>query len=153
MLSWCYHRTVSPMKYDIFRTGRSSASSGKSFFQIPARKKRYKLSFNDLSICRFATNQIISISSQLAAGSPNAQFGKTQFFWDTLYYVPIKALWGQNEGWYFITLTEGPTHFRKYLIAGIIQRHSRILETFSLMLIKAFEMGWRLALLLAHGSL
>ena len=38
-----------------------------------------KLSFTELSICRFATN-IISISAQLAAGSPNAQFGKTQFF-------------------------------------------------------------------------
>ena len=36
------------------------------------------LSFTNMSICRFATN-IISISSQLAAGSPNAQFGKTQF--------------------------------------------------------------------------
>ena len=46
-----------------------------------------KLSFTELSICRFATN-IIGISS-LAAGSPNAQFGKTQFFWDTLYYVLI----------------------------------------------------------------
>ena len=43
-----------------------------------------KLSFTELSICRFATNNI-SISSQLAAGSPNAQFGKTQFFWDTPY--------------------------------------------------------------------
>ena len=38
-----------------------------------------KLSFTDLSIFRFAKN-IISISSELAAGSPNAQFGKTQFF-------------------------------------------------------------------------
>ena len=38
-----------------------------------------KLSFTELSICRFATN-IISISSQLAAISPNIQFGKTQFF-------------------------------------------------------------------------
>ena len=67
-----YHSTVSPKKYDIFRTGRSSASSGKSFFQIPARKKRY--------------------------------------------YVPLKALLGQNEGKYNILgiLTEGCTHFRKY---------------------------------------
>ena len=32
----------------------------------------------------FSTN-IIGISSQLAAGFPNAQFGKTQFFWDTLF--------------------------------------------------------------------
>ena len=38
-----------------------------------------KLSFTELSICRFATN-ILSISSKLAAGSPNAQLGKTQFF-------------------------------------------------------------------------
>ena len=44
-----------------------------------------KLSFTDLSICRFATN-IISISSQLAAGSPNAQVGITQFF-ETLYIL------------------------------------------------------------------
>ena len=42
-----------------------------------------KLSFIELSICRFAIN-IISISSQLAAGSPNAQFGKTHFFLDNL---------------------------------------------------------------------
>ena len=32
-----------------------------------------------MSICRFVTN-IISISFQLAKGSPNAQFSKTQFF-------------------------------------------------------------------------
>ena len=38
-----------------------------------------KLSFTELSIRRFAMN-IISISSQLAAGSPNAQFDKTHFF-------------------------------------------------------------------------
>ena len=38
-----------------------------------------KLSFTELSISRFVTN-IISISSQLEAGSPKAQFGKTQFF-------------------------------------------------------------------------
>ena len=38
-----------------------------------------KLSFTEFSICRFAMN-IISISSQLPAGSPDAQFGKTQFF-------------------------------------------------------------------------
>ena len=83
------------MKYDIFRTGRSFASSGKSFFPIPARKKRY--------------------------------------------YVPLKALWGQNEGKDNILgiLTEGRTHFQKYLIAGIIKKHSKILETFSLMLIKS----------------
>ena len=37
------------------------------------------MSFTESSIFRFAKN-IISISSQLAAGSPNAQFGKTQFF-------------------------------------------------------------------------
>ena len=37
-----------------------------------------KKSFTGLSICRFATN-IRSNSSQLAAGSPNAQFGKSQF--------------------------------------------------------------------------
>ena len=37
-----------------------------------------KLSFTELSICRFATN-IISISSQLKAGYANARFGKTQF--------------------------------------------------------------------------
>ena len=73
-----YHSTVSPKKYDIFRTGRSFASSGKSFFPIPARKKRY--------------------------------------------YVPLKALLGQNEGKYNILgiLTEGCTHFRKYWITGII---------------------------------
>ena len=87
------------MKYDIFRTGRSFASSGKSFFPIPARKKRY--------------------------------------------YVSLKALWGQNEGKDNILgiQTEGRTHFRKYLIAGIIQKHSRILETFSLMLIKSLWDG------------
>ena len=39
-----------------------------------------KMSFTELSIFRFAKN-IISISSQLAALYPNAQFGKTQFFW------------------------------------------------------------------------
>ena len=38
-----------------------------------------KTSFTESSIWRFATNTI-SISSQLAEGSPNAQFGKTQFF-------------------------------------------------------------------------
>ena len=38
-----------------------------------------KLSFTELSIRRFAMN-IISISSQLAAGSPNAQFDKIPFF-------------------------------------------------------------------------
>ena len=37
----------------------------------------------------FFTN-IISISSQLAPGSPNAQFGKTHFFWDTLYIVTAR---------------------------------------------------------------
>ena len=42
-----------------------------------------KLSFTELIICRFATN-IISISSQLEAGSANARFGKTQFFLDSL---------------------------------------------------------------------
>ena len=35
-----------------------------------------KLSFYELNFCRFATN-IRSISSQLAAGFPSAQFGKT----------------------------------------------------------------------------
>ena len=35
-----------------------------------------KLSFTELSISTFVTN-IISISSQLEAGSPKAQFGKT----------------------------------------------------------------------------
>ena len=38
-----------------------------------------KLSFTELSISRFVTH-IMSISSQLEAGSPKAQFGKTQFF-------------------------------------------------------------------------
>ena len=47
------------------------------------RVSQNKLSFTELSICRFATN-IISISYQLAAGFPNAQFDKTQFFCDTL---------------------------------------------------------------------
>ena len=32
--------------------------------------------------CRFAIN-IISISSQLAAGSPNTEFDKAQFFFET----------------------------------------------------------------------
>ena len=41
MLKLMLPSTVSPTKYDIFRTGRSFASSGKSFFPIPARKKRY----------------------------------------------------------------------------------------------------------------
>ena len=41
-----------------------------------------KLSFTELIICRFAIN-IISISSQLAAGSPNTEFDKTQFFFET----------------------------------------------------------------------
>ena len=45
-----------------------------------------KLSFSKSSISRFVTN-IISISSHLEAGSPKAQFGKTQFFWDTLYHI------------------------------------------------------------------
>ena len=48
-----------------------------TYIQIQGVSK--KPSFTKLSICRFATN-IISISSQLAAGFPNAQFGKTQFF-------------------------------------------------------------------------
>ena len=51
------------------------------FFLIKSifyRVSQKKLSFTELSISGFATN-IISISSQLAAGSPNAQFGKTQF--------------------------------------------------------------------------
>ena len=38
-----------------------------------------KLSFTELSISRFVTH-IMSISSQLEAGSPKAQFGKTQLF-------------------------------------------------------------------------
>ena len=98
-----YHSTVSPKKYDIFRTGRSSASSGKSFFQIPARKKRY--------------------------------------------YVPLKALLGQNEGKDNILgiLTEGCTHFRKYWITGIIQKHSGILEIFSLTFIKSLWDGLEIA--------
>ena len=52
-----------------------------------------KLSFTDLSIFRFAKN-IISISSQLAAGSPDAQFGKTQFFLrhTVLFIYMLKAL-------------------------------------------------------------
>ena len=44
-----------------------------------------KLSFTELSICRFATN-IISISPLLAAGSPTAQFLKLIFL-DTLYIL------------------------------------------------------------------
>ena len=35
------------------------------------------------AFANFSTN-IMSISSQLAAGSPNARFGKTQFVWDTM---------------------------------------------------------------------
>ena len=58
-----------------------------------------KLSFTELSICRFATN-IRSISSQLAAGSPSAQFGKTQFFLDTLYMTPLNfaVAWLKHPG-------------------------------------------------------
>ena len=37
--------------------------------------------------------------SQLAAGSPNAQFGKTQFFWDTLYICA--SLFGWKEKFIF----------------------------------------------------
>ena len=38
-----------------------------------------KVSFTELSISRFVTN-IISISSQLEAGSPKAQLAKLSFF-------------------------------------------------------------------------
>ena len=61
-----------------------------------------KLSFTDLSIFRFAKN-IISISSQLAAGSSNAQFGKTQFFLDTLYlFVLLLILQQANVIFLFV---------------------------------------------------
>ena len=43
------------------------------------RVSQKKLSFIELSISRFVTH-IMSISSQLEAGSPKAQFGKTQLF-------------------------------------------------------------------------
>ena len=50
-----------------------------------------------------------------------------------------KSIMGPNEGKNNIwgILTAGRTHFRKYWIVGIIQKYSRILETFSLMLIKS----------------
>ena len=56
------------------------------------RVSQKKLSFTELSICRFATN-IVSISYQLAAGFPNAQFGKTQFFFrhPVLFYCKFLA--------------------------------------------------------------
>ena len=49
-----------------------------------------KLGFTELSISKFVKN-IISISSLLEAGSPKAQFGKTQFFLDTLYFLLVIA--------------------------------------------------------------
>ena len=48
-------------------------------FVLLSNRVPKKVSFTELSICRFATI-IKSISPQLAAGSANAQFGKTQFF-------------------------------------------------------------------------
>ena len=63
-------------------TQNASLNSTISIWYINRVSK--KMSFTELSIFRFAKN-IISISSQLAAESPNAQFGKTQFLWDTLY--------------------------------------------------------------------
>ena len=46
------------------------------------RVSKKELSFTELSISRFVTN-IISISSQLEAGSPKAQLAKLSFL-DTL---------------------------------------------------------------------
>ena len=63
-------------------TQNASLNSTISIWYINRVSK--KMSSTELSIFRFAKN-IISISSQLAAESPNAQFGKTQFLWDTLY--------------------------------------------------------------------
>ena len=46
------------------------------------RVSQKKLSFIELSISRFVIH-IMSTSSQLEAGSPKAQFGKTQLFFET----------------------------------------------------------------------
>ena len=71
-----------------------------------------KLSFSELSISRFVTN-IISISFQLEARSPKAQFGKTQFF-KTLFIFLFsflfqwkndKSRWGTFSGLYRYTTT------------------------------------------------
>ena len=67
--------------------------------QITYRVSQKRLSFTKLSINRFATN-IKSISPQLAAGSANAQFGKTQFFLRHPVVIPIKKVQFQN----FLTL-------------------------------------------------
>ena len=60
------------------------------------RVSQKKLSFSELSFSRFVTN-IISISSQLEAGSPKAQFGKTQFFLDTLKKNQIRQLGSMEQ--------------------------------------------------------
>ena len=54
-----------------------------------------KLSFAELGISRFVTN-IISISSQLEARSPKAQFGKTQLFWGH----PVPVIYKQTTSQY-----------------------------------------------------
>ena len=54
-----------------------------------------------MSICRFVTN-MKSISSQLAAGSPNAQFGKTEFlrykFKFKYFHIFSNTFWGSPPG-------------------------------------------------------
>ena len=54
-----------------------------------------KLSFAELGISRFVTN-ILSISSQLEARSPKAQFGKTQLFWGH----PVPVIYKQTTSQY-----------------------------------------------------
>ena len=67
-----------------------------------------KLSFTELSISRFVTN-IISISFQLEARSPKAQFGKTHFFLRHLLYSFF--LFCSNEK----KINPGGQHSRVYI--------------------------------------
>ena len=50
-----------------------------------AKCEIYRVSQKNWVFPKWAFADFSTISSQLAAGSPNAQFSKTQFFWDTLY--------------------------------------------------------------------
>ena len=70
---------ISSAKSDLFPTTFYILSTACNIFLWNLTGCLKKLSFTELSICRFAMN-IISISSQLAAASLNAQFGKTLFF-------------------------------------------------------------------------
>ena len=89
------------------------------------RVSKKELSFTEFSISRFVTN-ITSISSQLEAGSPNAQFGKTQFFWDTLYkLLTLLTLLTRRTLSTWFTLLTLFTLFTLFLIALHYSHSSR----------------------------